>query len=506
MSETSSIKKVVKVVTALVLALVLAWVALANVVATDGFRESAINAIGTQWRGQVNIAAISLEFPATVVVEKLSLAERGGGAAWVAFSEARISPSYSAPFSRAGLVEVKGLAARLRQRGRLLEPLNLIGPCRRPLPPGRRIHRTPPPAGKKVVCGDQIAAALVGLPIETLKISDGTITFEQTDPTLKMKVPIKNIAGVVFYDHSTSSLLVQAKGATPFGGQIDIDARGTVSNGDIRRFSGDIKVATDRVDVATIPKMLPQEMADFLGNVSGLFALQVTGSLLGTDLQGLNVLLQGQRIDIPLPLGSLISSSLNISLDVDERQKKLDGILDASGLRLTGAATTENAGGQSLRVEVRRDGVILRIEKLESMSHSGQISGSGFFSIGAGSLFSILVGGFPAYEIELIAASLDMGETSLTQLDGSSVTQRAVADRVKARLVPGALEVAELDLVVGDQSSSLSGTLTLQMGGMVEGTLVSPPEQTYDAFISGLLWAPNVQLTPKVYDGTQEGQ
>ena len=498
-------KKLFKVAIALVLALLLVWLALFTIIATDGFRENVVAAINSFWRGKVVIGSISLQFPATIVIEKFTLQQAGGGAAWVALRKGRISPSWSALFSRAGEVSLEGLSLRLRQRGPILEPLNLIGPNRRAVPRGQSVYRTPPPAGAKLVFGDEIARALVTLPIEKLTVLDGTLSLEQADPTFKVKFPIKNITGAFSYDHKAGKADLSFKGKSSLGGELKVVGEGTVTNSSSPQFTGQLSLENGQLDLGRIPKMLGKEMAEFLGKISGLCSLRLNGQFLGTSLQGLQANLQAKELDVPLPLGNLISQSISASIVADERSRRLDGILEAAGLRLTGAATTENSAGQSLRLEVRRDGVILRIDKLESMSHSGQISGTGFFSIGAGSIFSIMVGGFPAYEIELIGASCDLGESALTAADGSSRTVRVTADRFKARLVPGALEVTELDLLAGSEQVKLSGTLTLQMGGMVEGTLASTPEHAYDAFISGLLWAPNVQLTPKAY-GNQEGQ
>ena len=498
-------KKLFKVAIALLLALVLIWLALFTIVATDGFRENVIAAISSFWRGKVAIGSISLQFPTTIVVEKFTLQQAGGGAAWVALRKGRVSPSWSAPLSRAGEVSVEGLSLRLRQRGRILEPLNLIGPSRRAAPRGQSVYRSPPPARATSVFADDVARTLATLPIEKLTVLDGTLSLEQADPTFKVKFPIKKIAGTFSYDHVAGKAALSFKGKSSLGGELNVVGEGAVSSGSSPHFTGQLAFENGQLNLGLVPKMLGKEMAEFLGKISGLCSFRFKGQFLGTSLQGLQVNLQAKDLDVPLPLGNLISQSIGASIVADERSRRLEGVLEAAGLRLTGAATTEHSAGQSLRLEVRRDGVILRIDKLESMSHSGQISGTGFFSIGAGSIFSIMVGGFPAYEIELIGASCDLGESALTAADGSSRTVRVTADRFKARLVPGALEVTELDLLAGSEQVKLAGTLTLQMGGMVEGTLASAPEHAYDAFVSGLLWAPNVQLTPKAY-GNQEGQ
>ena len=499
-------KKILKVAIAVLLAIVLVWFALFTFIATDGFRENVISTLGSFWRGKVDVGSIALEFPATIAVEKLTFQQAGGGAAWLALEEGRISPSWSAPLSRAGFVEVKGLSLRLRQRGRVLEPLNLIGPKRTVAPRGQRVYRSPPPAKANIPSADDVARALVDLPIEKLIIKGGTLTLEQADATFQIKFPIKDIAGTLSYDHGKGSADLALTGISALGGKLNIVGQGTVSGGAPRHFTGQLAIENGQMNLGAIPKLLGKEMADFLGKINGKCTFKLDSTISGAEVQGLQASLQANDLDLPLPLGNLISHTLAATIVVDDNNRRLDGVLEAQGLRLTGAATTEHSAGQSLRLEVRRDGVILRIDKLESMSHSGQISGTGFFSIGAGSIFSILVGGFPAYEIELIGASLDFGETTLTAGDGTERTTRVTADRFKARLVPGALEVTELTLLAGEERVELSGTLTLQMGGMVEGTLASPPEHAYDAFISGLLWTPNVQLTPKVYGSTEEGQ
>jgi len=463
---------------AIVAVLVLAAaVATTLIVASDSFRDAVVDGLRAVWRGDVRVGSCELALPPALVVRDLVLAEPGGGGAWLSVRELRIGPSWTAPFTRAGDVVVHGCIGRVTYaRGRWL-PLHLVGRGG-----GTTAHRNPAPTGPA-------APWTTALPVESFRFRDGTLTIEYEADGVGLKIPFRDVAATVTVRNEAATADVNLEGKPAVGGTVACTVAGTP-----RAWVG--QVVVDGVDLGRLPGLMARDLADFVGALRGNLSGRVQVDVVDGTLVGLRGRLDGTALDVPLPLGSMTARTLTVAVDGDERTRALTARLDVTGGRLTGAEVTPSGSGAALRLEVRRDGAIMRVERLELMSHAGQVVGSGFCSIGAGTLLGILLGGIPAYEVEVSATAVALGDVAVRSADGGQRTVQARLDDVEARCVPGVLEVTRARLTTVDGTAGLSGTLTVHPGGMLEGVLNGTPDGGTGVEVSGMLWAPIVTMIP----------